>query len=231
MTTAEKRREYSKLRKQANERGRRLERAGLGIRADFPTLSNISDTRDLNKALRVVRGYVTNPATTVRGARAALVTANLEFTARDAKRIEQRARHAEAQRRYRERIKALSPAERGLLQMAKRWGIKNVTPSTVKKFGAYLEYRESVRGLSFQYTERAEVARDYDKLQEMRIDPDVIAQDFREYMDNAMDELERHRGEMSTREYKQYSADFVDELWQQYIEDVEDERRTRKRRR
>lgn len=221
--------EYSKLRKRALERAKRLTAAGIPIKLpNLPKVAEIESPSDLRNAYKRASRFVSNPKTTVRGAKAAQAARdqigdNLRYMAQDAEKVrkeaERRARKAKASREYRARIKALNAKEKNLLRLAKRWGLKNINTRNVKDFAAYIETRIAQRGLSFRYEELAEVAVDYDALMEIRTNSDAIMADFEAYRQETLNEVERITGIMQSEDLKQYSADAMDQAFRKMVLD------------
>lgn len=73
---------------------------------------------------------------------------------------ERKARHREQQRAYRERMKALTPQDLKLLQLAKSKGLKGINSTNIKQFKEYLQTMGSINNQGKIYQHRLQDAID-----------------------------------------------------------------------
>lgn len=115
--------EYSRLRSIAKQAGKRLEAHGLKGAPDFPLVKDVSNVSELRRQIARVEKWLASPTHTVAGAR----------RYEEERKERRRQQHREAQRRYRERMRDLTPHEISQLKRYRAEGHTKITSANIKQ--------------------------------------------------------------------------------------------------
>ena len=185
--------EYSRLRKQAQQRIKRLEAAGFTKNPTFKTLRELESDRDIVKEADRITKWLDKPTSTVKGARQA-------EEERKAKRREQSKRYREEKKAIEEQLKkekieppksikearailALTKDQRSLIKSARTLGIK-LSPEEVVRFAEYLSYRYAQTKASEYYFFDTWL-NEFMMLEESKVDLADLVEDFEAYKADA----------------------------------------------
>lgn len=134
--------EYTKLRDIARKRSQRLSNKGLAPEINFPTVKELkAQNISVEQAIANINRFVNAP-TTVRKFSTLTPTEKVTtiLTTKNTLQNERRkAKHREASKRYREKLRNLTKQERGYLKAAHTLGMKKV--KDIQAFGEYIEMR------------------------------------------------------------------------------------------
>lgn len=233
---------YSKMRGQIMRRASRIKSAGLPTNAQFPTLRELSPGQ-LSKEIERARKWLDNPENTVKGARAAEAA---KAAAEAAKRERRRQQNREAQQRRRERLAALTDAEREFYQITRDLKIKGVNLSNIKtylsknkkllalyksaqtlgvtiesieqlqQFADYVTYRDAQRRDEAFY-EFDKWVEDFMHAQEEGVSTEQIIADFEEYKNDMADLFESGLSDAALSEND--FSDLLSDMIQRYGRD------------
>lgn len=204
--------EYSRLRSQAKTAGKRLEAKGFKGAPDFPLVKDVSNVAELRKQIARVEKWLASPTHTVAGAR--------KYA--EERKERRRQQNREAQRRYRERMRNLTPHEKAQLERYRAEGHKKINAGNIKQLLAldnkqrhliqsawslgydiglqdvkqlaqYLEYRYSQTVHDDKYVFDKWVD-DYMSMKEKKMSVSTLKKDFEQFKEEQAALLERSGG-------------------------------------
>lgn len=201
--------EYSRLRKLAEQRTRRLEKAGLEGGKHFPKVSELKTAADLRRAEKAVSRFMESKTTVVQ-ARAEQTT--IEYQQRERSRQMQR----EARKRRKEWIGGLSEKDKALIENLKKHGVR-VTEKNFSAWQDYISYRSAMQEDSTKY-EFDKWVEEYKEI--MKNPPDEEWEELRADFDayRADREEVRKRAE-ELANAGEYSSDVFSSMLKTFIQD------------
>lgn len=214
--------EYSRLRHLAKTAGKRLEAKGFKGAPDFPLVKDVSNVSELRRQIARVEKWLASPTHTVTGARRYA----------EERKERRRQQNREAQRRYRERMRDLTPHEISQLKRYRAEGHKKITSANIKQIMAldvkqrrliaaawtlgydiglrdvkqlaeYLEYRYSQTVHDDRYVFDKWVD-DFMSMKEKKMSVSTLKKDFEQFKEEQAALLERSAG---TEGYKKEDFD------------------------
>lgn len=201
--------EYSRLRELAEQRTRRLEKAGLEGGKHFPKVSELKTAADLRRAEKAVSRFMESK-TTVAQARAEQTT--IEYQQRQRRRQMRR----ESRKRRKEFLAGLTEEDRQRIKNLTKHGVR-VTEKNFDAWNEYLEYRKAMQDDTLKY--------EFDKWVEefkeiMKNPPDESWEDIRRDFDEyRVDRENVKKRAQELADSGEYSSDVFSSMLKTFVKD------------